>query len=246
MNRTWGPILGLSLMTIGCGAIPGVPGLGECKFGKGELAANLTGDAKAFVETVLEVQKLQAEWTAEIKAIAGELKVDGTEEAVLAKFKANFESFKAKGKCTFDFSADIDLKAQLEASASGKASSDEGAKGDAAAEGGASASVNVKIEPKCEAEADVKADLDVTVNAIKVHMPKLLGVAKGYIAFLAKVPELTTKGQGLVTQLVTDLNAVGEVKCAVETLTGFKADLDAKVDFSVNVQASAKGEAKAG
>ena len=101
------------------------------------------------------------------------------------------------------------------------------------------------LEPKCEAEADVKAELDLTINAIKTHLPKLLAAAKGQIAFLAKVPELVKQGKGLVTTVATDFKVLPEVKCAVEELTGFKANLQAKVDFSVNVQASASAEGSA-
>jgi len=228
---------------MGCNGLP-IPGMGDCKFKTGELAAELKGNAKAFVEATMEAQKLQADWNAEMKAMAGALKVEGGEEAVLAKLTANFESFKATGKCTFDFKADVDLKASLEAAIGGSAGSD-GASGDASGGADAAVSVNVTIEPKCEAEADVKADLDLTVEAIKVHLPKLLGIAKGQIMFFGKVPKLIETGKGLVTELATDLTALPEVTCAVEELTGFKANLEAKVDFSVKLEASASAEAKA-
>ncbi len=244
MIKSWSPFVGLCLLAMGCNGLPGIPGLGECKFGKGELAAELKGDAKAFVEATMEAAKLQADWNAEMKAMAGTLKVEGGEEAVLAKLTANFESFKAEGKCTFEFSADVDLKASLEAAAGGSAGTD-GASGDASGSADASVSVDVKIVPTCEAEAGVKADLDLTVEAIKVHLPKLLGIAKGQIMFLAKVPELAKTGAGLITKVATDLKILPEVKCAVEELTGFKANLEAKVDFSVKVQASASAEGEA-
>lgn len=236
-SSTIGIALLVSTTVVGCGKLPGVPGMGECKFSTGEISADLQGDAKGFIEAVMEARKLQMEWEAEMKAFAGALKVEGGEEAVIGKLKATFQNAVVNGKCTIDFGIDLDLAAQVSAAADGG-----GASGGADASG----AVNVTLEPKCEAEGDFKAELDGTIEAIKVHVPKLMGIAKSQVMFLTKLPELVQKGQGLVATVATDFKILPEVKCAIEELTGFKANLDAKVDFSVSLKASASAEASAG
>jgi hypothetical protein len=221
----------------------GMPGM-ECKFNKGEVAAGAHGEVKGFLDAAMDLKKtadgFEAEWNAEIKAMAGELKVETpSDEAVLAKINANVQEAKAKGECTIEFKADVEASA----AGDGKAGTGSGASGSGAAEGNAKAKVNVNFNAKCKAEASVKATLDVTTATIKAHFPNLLGIAIGYKAILPKVKEVGAKAEG-VLKAASDPMILGEVKCAAEAVTGIKAE--ARVEFSVKAEASAKGEAKAG
>lgn len=225
----------------------GMPGM-ECKFNKGEVAAGAQGEVKAFLDASMDLKKMadgfEAEWNAEIKAMAGELQVEtASDDAVLAKINANMQEAKAKGECTLEFKADVEASASGSASGEGKAATGEGAAGSGAAEGSGKAKVNVNMNAKCKAEATVKATLDVTIASIKAHFPNLLGIAVGYKALLPKVKEVGAKAEG-VLKAASDPMILGEVKCAAEAVTGIKAE--ARVEFSVKAEASAKGEAKAG
>ena len=243
-------VVGLAAGAFGCGG--GLPGM-ECKFNKGEVA-QVQGSAKAFLDAAMDLKKtndaLQAEWDGEIKAMAGDLKVDpaGGEEGVLAKLNANVTELKAKGQCTVEFSADLDAAASGSASgdAAGSADSSKGASGDSngSATGSAHANVNVKFNLACKAEADVKATLDVTTATVTAHFPKLLGISVKYKELLPKLKAVAEQGSQVMAEVKSNLQALPEVKCAVEAVTGIKAE--AKVSFSVHAEASAKGEAKAG
>lgn len=244
MKKAYAAILALGLATsaFGCKGLPG----GECKmFAQGQLDPKIEGEAKAFVEFALKIKKLQTEFNAEVTAMAGELKVEATPDAVLGKIQKTFASARAEGKCEIEFSADVDLKAAFEAKASGKAGTGEGAKAEGDAKGEASVSVNVKIEPKCSGEFAAKADLDLTVGTIKAHFPKLMATTKAYIDLMPEAIELAGKAEGVVKSVGTNLSALAEAKCAVEAVTGIKADVDVQVNFSVKAQASAKAEGSA-
>ena len=236
----------VGILATGCkGGLPGM----ECKFNKGEVAAGAQGEVKGFLDAAMDLKKtsdaLEAEWNAEIKAMAGELKIEGAggEEAVLAKISANISEAKAKGECTIDFKADLDASASASGDAKGSAGTGEAAKGDAKASGAAHADVKVDFKATCKAEASVKATLDVTTATITGHFPKLLGIVVSYKAILPKVQEVAGKAEG-VLKAATDPMILGEVKCAAEAVTGIKAE--ARVSFSVKAEASAKGEAKSG
>lgn len=237
--------LGLAGSVVGCGAVPGM----DCKFNKGEVAAEVTGDAKAFVDASMDLKKtsdsLEEAFNAEIKLMAGELKVDATEEAVLGKISANVSELKAKGQCEVVFEAKLEAGASASGDASGKAATGEGAKGNASGKAEAHASAEVKFDVKCKAEASVKANLDVTLPAIKVHFPKLLGVVISYKGIAPKVKATVETGNKLVSS-VSDIKVLPELKCAVAAATGINTKIEAKVSFSVKAEASAKGEAKAG
>lgn len=245
--KMFASVLALGVLGVVAGGCKGgLPGM-ECKFNKGEVAAGAQGEVKGFLDAAMDLKKtadaLEASWNAEIKAMAGELKVDATEEAVLAKISANISEAKAKGECTIDFKADLEASASGSADAKGSAGTGEAAKGDAKAEGKASADVKVDFKATCKAEASVKATLDVTTATITAHFPKILGVVVSYKAILPKVQEVAGKAEG-VLKAATDPMILGEVKCAAEAVTGIKAE--ARVSFSVKAEASAKGEAKAG
>lgn len=237
--------LGLAGSVAGCGGLPGM----DCKFNKGEVAAEVTGDAKAFVDASMDLKKtsdaLEASFDAEIKLMAGELKVESNEEAVLAKISANVSELKAKGQCEITFEAKLEASASASGDASGKAGTGEGAKGGASGKADASATAEVKFDVKCKAEASVKANYDVTVPTIKAHFPKLLGVVISYKSILPKVKATVETGNKLVSS-VSDIKVLPELKCAVSAATGIQAKVDMKVSFSVKAEASAKGEAKAG
>ena len=232
-----------------CGGMPG----GECKFNKGQVA-DVQGSAKAFLDAAMDLKKtndaLEAEWSAEIKAMAGDLKVDpaGGEEGVLAKLNANVTELKAKGSCDIKFKADLDAAASGSADAKGAGAAGTGqpanASGTGDATGAAHADVKVDFDVKCKAEADVKATLDVTVASVKAHFPKLLGISIKYKEMLPKIKAVADQGSAVMGEVKSNLSALPEVKCAVEAVTGIKAD--ARVSFSVHAEASAKGEAKAG
>ncbi len=234
----------VGIVATGCKG--GMPGM-ECKFNKGEVAAGAQGEVKGFLDAAMDLKKtadaLEADWNAEIKAMAGELKVEGGEEAVLAKISANISEAKAKGECTIEFKADLEASASGSADAKGSAGTGEAAKGDAKASGAAHADVKVDFKAVCKAEASVKATLDVTTATITTHFPKILGIVVSYKAILPKVQEVAGKAEG-VLKAATDPMILGEVKCAAEAVTGIKAE--ARVSFSVKAEASAKGEAKAG
>ncbi|MEI7894714.1 MAG: hypothetical protein WCI05_16580 [Myxococcales bacterium] len=55
-------VIGAASAISGCGMLGGV---GQCKFAKGEVAADLSADAKAFVEAAAEVRKIQLDWETE-------------------------------------------------------------------------------------------------------------------------------------------------------------------------------------
>jgi len=117
--------LGIAGMAMGCGSLPGI---GECKFAKGEVVASAQGDVKAFLDSAMDLKKtadgLEAEWQAEIKAMAGELKVEAaTEEGVLAKLSANVAELKAKGQCEVKFEAKMDASASGSAAGGGSCGS---------------------------------------------------------------------------------------------------------------------------
>ena len=229
----------------GCAGIPGM----ECKFSKGEVSASVQGDAKAFLTAAMDLKKesdsLEAQWQAEIKGLAGDLKVEPADEtAVLAKLNANVAELKAKGQCNVTFDANLDASASGSAAGSGSASSTSGASSSGNAAGNAAANVDVKFDVKCAAEADVKGTLDVTVAAVRLHFPKLLGIVAQYKAILPKVKATADAGTKVMANVKSNLTALPEIKCAVEAVTGIKAQ--ARVDFSIKASASAKGEAKAG
>jgi hypothetical protein len=248
MKNVFASVLALGVLGVVAGGCKGgMPGM-ECKFNKGEVAANAQGEVKGFLDAAMELKKtadaLEAEWNAEIKAMGGELKIESpTEELVLAKIDANIKEAKAKGQCEVTFEANMEASGSASGSAEGKAATGEGAKGAGTGNASASATVDVKFDVKCKAEASVKASLDVTTAVIKGHFPKVLGIVVSYKAILPKVKEVGGKAEG-VLKAASDPMILGEVKCAAEAVTGIKAE--ARVDFSVKASASAKGEAKAG
>ena len=237
--------LGLVAGAVGCSSIPGA----QCKFNKGEVA-QLEGSAKGFLDAAMDLKKtndaLQAEWDVEIKGMAGDLKVDPAsgEEGVLAKLNANVSELKAKGQCTVDFKADLDAAANASGSGDAKASSDSGSSSSGNASGAAHADVKVDFKMNCKAEADVKATLDVTTATVTAHFPKLLGISVKYKELLPKIQAVGEQGSKVMGEVSSNIQALPEVKCAVEAVTGIKAE--AKVSFSVHAEASAKGEAKSG
>lgn len=236
----------LGVVAGGCGK-GGLPGM-ECKFNKGEVAAGAQGEVKGFLDASMALKKsadaLEAEWNAEIKAIAGELQVESADEAgVLAKINANVSELKAKGECTIEFKMEASGSASASAAGEGKAATGEGASGAGSAQGAAKVDVKVDFDAKCKAEASVKATLDVTTASIKGHFPNLLGISLAYKNLAPQVSEVAGKVDG-VMKAATDPMILGEVKCAAEAVTGIKAE--ARVEFSVKAEASAKGEAKAG
>ncbi len=239
-------VLGLGTAAVGCGGLPGM----ECKFAKGEVVAEASGDAKAFLSAAMDLKKavdsLEADWSAEIKAIGGELQVDPAsgEEGVLAKISANVSELKAEGQCTVAFKADLDAGASGSAAGDAKASSDSGSSSSGGATGAAHADVKVDFKLDCKAEAKVKAKLDVTTAAITVHFPKLLGIVVSYKGLVEKIKAVGEQGSKVMGAVGSDIKMLSEVKCAVEATTGIK--VDARVSFSVKAEASAKGEAKAG
>jgi hypothetical protein len=247
MSKVYASVLALGLIGVAAtGCKGGMPGM-ECKFNKGEVAGNVQGEAKAFLDAAMDLKKtvegLDAEWQAEIKATAAELKVEqASEDAVLAKITANVQELKAKGECTVDFSADLNASASGSADAKGSAGTGSGAKGSGDAKGSASASVDVKLDIKCKAEASVKATLDVTTATIKGHFPKLLGITVKFKELVPKVTATVDAGTKVMGS-IKDPMILPEIKCAVEAATGIKASVDVKVDFQVKAQASAKGEA---
>ncbi|GAC1351098.1 MAG: hypothetical protein NVS3B20_00220 [Polyangiales bacterium] len=239
-------VLGVVGGSVACGGA-GVPGM-SCKFKDGEVAASVQGEAKTFVDSAMELKKtndaLEAEWSAEIKAMGGELKVENpNEDNVLAKLNANVTEAKVQGQCDVMFDAKMDAAASGAADAAGSAGTGEASKAHGSATGAAHANVDVKFEMKCKAEAKVKATVDVTVASVKAHFPKLLGISMKYKAIAPQVVATADAGTKMMGS-VKDMAVVPEIKCALEAMTGIKAQ--AKVDFSVHASASAKGEAKAG
>jgi len=248
MNKVFASVLALGILGTAATGCKGLPGM-ECKFNKGEVAAGAQGEVKAFLDAAMDLKKatdaLEAEWNAEITAMAGDLKIEGAggEEAVLLKLNANVTELKAKGECTVEFDAKIEGSASASGDAKGSAGTGDGAKGDAKASGAAAMKVDVKFDFKCKAEASVKGTLDVTTATVKAHFPKLLGIAASYKDIVPKVKDVAGKAEG-VLKAATDPMILVEVKCAAEAVTGIKAE--ARVSFSVKAEASAKGEAKAG
>jgi hypothetical protein len=246
--KMFASILALGVVgVLATGCKGGMPGM-ECKFNKGEVAAGAQGEVKGFLDAAMDLKKmadgLEAEWNAEIKAMAGELKVETpSEEAVLAKLDANIKEAKAKGECTIEFKMDVSASASGSAEGKGSAGTGEASKGSGSATGAAKADVKVDFKAVCKAEASVKANLDITTATIKGHLPQLLSISFTYKDLLPKVQEVAAKAEG-VLKAATDPMILGEVKCAAEAVTGIKAE--ARVSFSVKAEASAKGEAKAG
>lgn len=248
MKNVFASVLALGVLGVVAGGCKGgMPGM-ECKFNKGEVAANAQGEVKGFLDAAMDLKKtadsLEAEWNVEIKAMAGELKVEtASEDAVLAKIDANIKEAKAKGQCEISFEAKMDAAASASGSAEGKAATGEGAKGAGSGSGNATVNVDVKFDAKCKAEASVKANLDLTAATIKLRYPKLLGISVQYKTLVPKIQEVSGKAEG-VLKAAGDPMILSEVKCAAEAVTGIKAE--ARVSFSVKAEASAKGEAKAG
>jgi len=237
-------VLGVVGAVAGCGGLPGM----ECKFAKGEVVAGAQGEAKAFLDTAMDLKKtadsLEAEWSAEFKAMAGELKVETPgEEAVLAKINANVMELKAQGECAVTFEANMEASASGSADGKGSAGTGEKAAGSGSATGSAAASVDIKLDIKCKAEAKVKGTLEVTTATIKGHFPKVLGIVVKYKELLPKVKATAEAGSKLMGS-IKDPMILPELKCAAEAVTGIKAE--ARVDISVKASASAKGEAKSG
>ena len=243
MTKVYASILALGLLSaVGCKGLPG----GECKFNKGEVSGSIQGDAKAFMDAALDLKKtadaMDAEWNAEIKATADELKVEATPDAVLAKVSGSMKAA-VDAKCTVDFSADLSASASGSADAKGSAGTGEAAKGSGDAKGSATASVNVKFDVKCDAKVDaaIKGNVDVTVGAVKAHFPKLLGITIKAKDLLPKATATVEAGSKVIGS-IKDPMILPEIKCAVEAATGIKASVDVKVSFQASASASAKGE----
>jgi hypothetical protein len=244
MSKMFASVLALGVLST---AATGCGGMGQCKlFAAGQLDPSLQGEAKEFVEFGLKLKKATADFNAEISLMAGELKVEATPDAVLKKIGDTFASARAEGKCEIELGLDVDLKANFEAAVTGKASSSEGAAGKADAKGSASADVKVTVDAKCSADFKAKTDLDLVIGTVKGHFPKLAGTTKAYIELLPEAMKLAAKGEAVIKSVGTNFKVLAEAKCAVEAVTGVKADVEVQVNFSVKAQASAKGEAKAG
>ena len=246
MKKVLASVLALGVVAVAAGCGGGIPGA-ECKFNKGEVAGNVTGEAKAFVDAAMELKKtndaLEGEWSAEIKAMGGDLKVENpNEENVLAKINVNVK-MAAEAKCTVTFDAKMDAAASGSADGKGSAGTGEAAKGSGSATGSAHADVQVNFDIKCTATVKPEAQVDVTVATVKAHFPKLLGISVKYKDLLPQV-KATAEAGSKVMGSIKDPMVLPEVKCAAEAVTGIKAE--ARVDFSVKASASAKGEAKAG
>lgn len=249
MNKVFASVLALGILSTAATGCKGLPGM-ECKFAKGEVVAGAQGEIKGFLDAAMDLKKaadaLEAEWTAEITAMAGELKIEGAggEEAVLAKINGNISEAKAKGECTVDFKLDVSGEASASGDAKGSAGTGEAAKGEAKADAKADVKVDLKFDVKCKAEGAFKANLDITTATVKAHLPKLIAVSVKYKNLIPMVKEVAAKGEGALKVAASAPMLLGEVKCAVEAVTGIKAE--ARVSFSVKAEASAKGEAKAG
>ena len=248
MSKMFASVLALGILGTAATGCKGLPGM-ECKFAKGEVVAGAAGDAKAFLDSAMELKKaadaLEAEWNAELKLMAGELKIEGAggEDAVLAKINVNMAEAKAKGECLIDFKADVSGSASASGDAKGSAGTGEGAKGSATGSASADVKVDVKFDAKCKAEAKVKANLDLTLATVTAHYPKLLGISVKYKDLAPQVKDVIAKGKAAVSS-TTDIKIVNELNCAVSAVTDIK--VEARVSFSVKAEASAKGEAKAG
>jgi carbon monoxide dehydrogenase subunit G len=241
--------LGIVAVT-GCGA--GIPGA-SCQFDKGQVAADVSGDAKAFLDSAMTLKNtadsMKADWDAEIKALAGDLKVEATEPAVLAQVSLNVKELKAKAQCEVVFEAKVEASASASASGDAKAGTGgNSAAGNAAASGNFSATVTFDLKCKVDLKADValKAKLDVTVPTVKAHFPKLLAISARAKDLAAQVKDVGEKGDALAKNAASlGLSAANEVKCAVSAMANVKAQVDVQVSFSVKAEASAKGEAEA-
>jgi hypothetical protein len=227
---------------VGCGG--GLPGM-TCKFKQGEVVAAASGDAKVFLDKAMQLKKLadadDALWTAEIKAMGAELKIENpNEENVFAKISANVQELKVKGQCEIAFEA----KFEADAEAAGGA---EAGSGGASAGGAAHAhaEAEIKIEAKCKAEASVKGNVDVTIPTIKAHFPKLIAVARRADKLAIKAKEVAEAGAKMAAD-IKDLSVANEVSCAGAALKEVQASFSVHASFSVKAEASARGEAKAG
>jgi carbon monoxide dehydrogenase subunit G len=239
-------VLAVAAVT-GCGGIPGA----SCQFSKGQVAADVTGDAKAFLDSAMTLKNtsdsMKADWDAEIKALAIDLKVEPKEELVLAAVSVNVKELKAKAQCEVMFEAKIEANASASASGDAKAGTGgNSAAGNAAASGNFSATVNFDLKCKVDLKANVelKAKLDITVPTVKAHFPKLLAISARAKDLAAQVKDVGEKGDALVKGAGSlGLTALSEVKCAVSAMAAVHAQVDVQVSFSVKAEASAKGEA---
>jgi hypothetical protein len=243
-------LLALGLVAInGCGAIPG----SKCKFDGGEVNAEVTGDAHAFLDSAMTLKKtsdeMKADWDAEIKAMAGDLKVEAKEEVVLLTVSANVKELRAKGQCDVTFEAKVEANASASASGDAKAGTGgNSAAGNAAASGNVQASVTFDVKCKAKIEADValKAKMDVTLPTVRAHFPKLLAISARAKDVATQAADLSSKGSAMAQDAgKLGLQGASEVKCAVSALGGVKAQMDVQVSFSVKAEASAKGEGEA-
>ncbi len=240
----------VTVATVGCGA--GIPGA-SCQFDKGVVAGDVSGDAKAFLDSAMTLKNtsdsMKADWDVEIKALAGELKVDATEPAVLGQISLNVKELKAKAQCEVVFEAKVEANASASASGDAKAGTGgNSAAGNAAASGNVQATVTFDLKCKVDLKADValKAKLDVTLPAVRMHFPKLIAISARAKDVATQVADVTTKGNELMKSATSmGLSAANEVKCAVSAMAGVKAHLDVQVSFSVKAEASAKGEGEA-
>ncbi len=241
--------LALGIVAInGCGA--GLPGA-SCQFDKGQVAADVSGDAKAFLDSAMTLKNtadsMKADWDAEITAMATELKVEPKEDVVLATISANVKELKAKAQCDVIF--DVKIEANAQASASGDAKAGTGgnaAAGHAAASGNFSATVNFDLKCKVDVKADaaLKVKFEGTVPIVLSHFPKLLAISARAKDLATQVADVSAKGQALASNAASlGLSAANEVKCAVSAMANVKAQVNVQVSFSAHADASAKGEA---
>jgi hypothetical protein len=243
----------LALVTVaatGCGA--GIPGM-SCQFDKGQVAGDVSGDAKAFLDSAMTLKNtsdsMKADWDAEIKALAVDLKVDPTEAAVLGQVSVNVKELKAKAQCEVVFEAKVEASASASAAGDAKAGTGgNSAAGNAAASGNFSATVTFDLKCKVDLKADValKAKLDVTLPTVRAHFPKLIAISARAKDLATQVADVTAKGDALAKNATSlGVSAANEVKCAVSAMAGVKAQVDVQVSFSVKAEASAKGEGEA-
>jgi hypothetical protein len=238
---------------VGCGG--GLPGM-QCKFAKGDVSAEVTGDAHAFLESAMTVKKtsdqMKKDWDAEIAALAADLKVEAKEEVVLATINANVSEVKAKAQCEVKFEATVEAGAQGSADADGKAGTG-GNSGSANAQGSAYVDAKVTFDLACkvkvETDAALNAKVTVTKDSVLKHFPRLLGIAARAEKLAKEAADLGDKGAALAKSAGSaDIKAANEVNCAVSAMADVKAQVNVQVSFSAKASASAKGEgsAKAG
>jgi hypothetical protein len=249
-------LLAASALALGMVALTGCPGGmpgASCQFSKGVVASDVTGDAKAFLDSAMTLKNtsdsMKADWDAEIKALAGELKVDATEPAVLGQISVNVKELKAKAQCEVVFEAKVEASASASASGDAKAGTGgNSAAGNAAASGNFQATVTFDLKCKVDLKADValKAKLDVTLPAVRMHFPKLIAISARAKDLATQVADVSAKGEALAKNATSlGLSAANEVNCAVSAMANVKANVDVQVSFSVKAEASAKGEGEA-